>query len=221
MEPSDRRPKVIFCVSGGRRSLLHTTCVCPYCNKMISNKYNLKTHIVDKHTVQTERFICDLCNRVYSTKHSLATHTSTVHRGEKYVHHNTQDGFYSSTSLRPPQRQIINHSNSETSDQGDSKLMTNSSSVSRNLKAPSHIPKQKDPSSLEQFSGIIHKGIRDNFASTQPSESNASLAELAAQLLPAEPLEGGPTFEQMQSIAISINQNFPRGSFTSFSEDNI
>ncbi|XP_076055818.1 uncharacterized protein LOC143033965 isoform X3 [Oratosquilla oratoria] len=68
---------------GGRRSLLHTTCVCPYCNKVISNKYNLKTHILDKHTVQTERFPCELCGRVYSTKHSLATHMSTVHRGDR------------------------------------------------------------------------------------------------------------------------------------------
>ncbi|XP_068219512.1 protein abrupt-like isoform X8 [Palaemon carinicauda] len=68
---------------GGRRSLLHTACVCPYCNKVISNKYNLKTHILDKHTVQTERFPCELCGRVYSTKHSLATHNSTVHRGDR------------------------------------------------------------------------------------------------------------------------------------------
>ncbi|KAF2366193.1 Zinc finger C2H2-type, partial [Trinorchestia longiramus] len=62
------------CVAGGR-------CVCPYCSKVISNKHNLKTHITDKHTPQTERFLCKLCGRHYSTKHSLATHTSTVHRG--------------------------------------------------------------------------------------------------------------------------------------------
>ncbi|KAA0202371.1 hypothetical protein HAZT_HAZT012228 [Hyalella azteca] len=68
----DRR--AICCVAGGR-------CVCPYCSKVISNKHNLKTHITDKHTLQTERFLCKLCGRHYSTKHSLATHTSTVHRG--------------------------------------------------------------------------------------------------------------------------------------------
>lgn len=65
--------RAICYVAGGR-------CVCPYCNKVISNKHNLKTHITDKHTPQTERFLCKLCGRHYSTKHSLATHTSTVHR---------------------------------------------------------------------------------------------------------------------------------------------
>ncbi|KAG7170086.1 abrupt-like 3 [Homarus americanus] len=172
----------------GRRSLLHTACVCPYCNKVISNKYNLKTHILDKHTVQTERFPCELCGRIYSTKHSLATHTSTVHRGDRAAHHH-HARTVPATHPSPVALLPVPADNRQQQPMGVPQPLT------------------VDP----QMSG--GGGPVPVPTMTSTGSQGPSLAEVAAQLPPA-PLEGGPTHEQIQAMAQSLAQSLP--SFQSF-----
>ncbi|KAK7077165.1 hypothetical protein SK128_009774 [Halocaridina rubra] len=229
-----RRPQskdVCFAVSGGgRRSLLHTACVCPYCNKVISNKYNLKTHILDKHTVQTERFPCDLCGRVYSTKHSLATHNSTVHRGDR----TTQLSSHQQQQvLQPAQQQdhltLAIRSPTSSAHNPMSTLPATSSSLKVN--PPLHIDNSHPQPSLCQTLGPMpvesqhhlqpqhqqphHLHPSSNIGppmsstlSTLLTQPGPSLAEMAAQMPPA-PLEGGPSHEEVQAMAQSVVQSLP------------
>lgn len=186
-----------FAVSGGRRSLLHTACVCPYCNKVISNKYNLKTHILDKHTVQTERFPCELCGRVYSTKHSLATHTSTVHRGDRAAHHH----HHTHHTRHPP---------------ATTASSTTPAAPAHTLPSPTaHLPAlhvDARPQTLA-MAQPLPADPQVSGAGGGTGQGGPSLAEVAAQLPPA-PLEGGPSHEQIQAMAQSLAQSLP--SFPSF-----
>ncbi|XP_069186664.1 protein abrupt isoform X5 [Procambarus clarkii] len=178
---------------GGRRSLLHTACVCPYCNKVISNKYNLKTHILDKHTVQTERFPCELCGRIYSTKHSLATHTSTVHRGDRAAHHAHHHHHHHARAA--PATHLPGHADNRQQQQ--------------QLCGPQ--PLAGDP---QVSGGSVGGGGGGGVpVITSVGSQGPSLAEVASQLPPVT-LEGGPTHEQIQAMAQSLAQSLP--SFQSF-----
>ena len=56
---------------------------CPVCMKVLSNKYNLRTHLEDKHSPVQHAFPCPICKHVYKTKNSLHNHFSMRHRGLK------------------------------------------------------------------------------------------------------------------------------------------
>ncbi|XP_069186684.1 protein bric-a-brac 2 isoform X23 [Procambarus clarkii] len=56
---------------------------CPVCLKVLSNKYNLRTHMEDKHSPLQHVFPCPICRHVYKTRNSLHNHFSMRHRGLK------------------------------------------------------------------------------------------------------------------------------------------
>ena len=60
--------------------------VCPVCMKVLSNKYNLRTHMEDKHSPVQHAFPCPICQHVYKTRNSLHNHFSMRHRGLKMPH---------------------------------------------------------------------------------------------------------------------------------------
>jgi hypothetical protein len=52
---------------------------CPECGKIYSNNSNLKQHIVNVHTVQTEYISCYVCNKQFKTKQYLQIHLLSMH----------------------------------------------------------------------------------------------------------------------------------------------
>ncbi|XP_045776502.1 oocyte zinc finger protein XlCOF6-like isoform X1 [Maniola jurtina] len=54
--------------------------VCPKCNKTISNKYNLRLHIMHSHN-QPTTFTCEKCNKSYKSRGSLNYHHKIYHEG--------------------------------------------------------------------------------------------------------------------------------------------
>nr|XP_012229543.1 PREDICTED: broad-complex core protein isoforms 1/2/3/4/5 isoform X2 [Linepithema humile] len=52
---------------------------CPECGKIYSNNSNLKQHIVNVHTVQTEYISCHVCNKQFKTKQYLQIHLLSMH----------------------------------------------------------------------------------------------------------------------------------------------
>ncbi|EZA52360.1 Protein abrupt [Ooceraea biroi] len=52
---------------------------CPECGKIYSNNSNLKQHIVNVHTVQTEYISCYVCNKLFKTKQYLQIHLLSMH----------------------------------------------------------------------------------------------------------------------------------------------
>ncbi|KZC07155.1 Protein abrupt [Dufourea novaeangliae] len=52
---------------------------CPECGKIYSNNSNLKQHIVNVHTVQTEYVSCHVCNKQFKTKQYLQIHLLSMH----------------------------------------------------------------------------------------------------------------------------------------------
>ncbi|KAK3850407.1 hypothetical protein Pcinc_042886 [Petrolisthes cinctipes] len=69
---------------------------CPVCGKQISNKYNLRIHVRDKHEQQHgSRPICTVCRRNFKNANSLRVHTIKQHgylstrRRPKGLYHNS------------------------------------------------------------------------------------------------------------------------------------
>ncbi|XP_012270016.1 protein abrupt isoform X3 [Orussus abietinus] len=52
---------------------------CPECGKIYSNNSNLKQHIVNVHTVQTEYVSCHVCSKQFKTKQYLQIHLLSMH----------------------------------------------------------------------------------------------------------------------------------------------
>lgn len=52
---------------------------CPECGKIYSNNSNLKQHIVNVHTVQTEFISCHICSKQFKTKQYLQIHLLSMH----------------------------------------------------------------------------------------------------------------------------------------------
>lgn len=52
---------------------------CPECGKIYSNNSNLKQHIVNVHTVQTEFISCHICSKPFKTKQYLQIHLLSMH----------------------------------------------------------------------------------------------------------------------------------------------
>ncbi|KMQ88344.1 protein abrupt [Lasius niger] len=52
---------------------------CPECGKIYSNNSNLKQHIVNVHTVQTEYISCHVCSKQFKTKQYLQIHLLSMH----------------------------------------------------------------------------------------------------------------------------------------------
>ncbi|XP_031787229.1 broad-complex core protein isoforms 1/2/3/4/5 isoform X2 [Nasonia vitripennis] len=52
---------------------------CPECGKIYSNNSNLKQHIVNVHTVQTEYISCHVCAKQFKTKQYLQIHLLSMH----------------------------------------------------------------------------------------------------------------------------------------------
>ncbi|XP_046586280.1 protein abrupt isoform X4 [Neodiprion lecontei] len=52
---------------------------CPECGKIYSNNSNLKQHIVNVHTVQTEYISCHMCSKQFKTKQYLQIHLLSMH----------------------------------------------------------------------------------------------------------------------------------------------
>ncbi|XP_034943404.1 protein abrupt isoform X2 [Chelonus insularis] len=52
---------------------------CPECGKIYSNNSNLKQHIVNVHTVQTEYISCHICQKQFKTKQYLQIHLLSMH----------------------------------------------------------------------------------------------------------------------------------------------
>ncbi|XP_020279400.1 protein abrupt-like isoform X2 [Pseudomyrmex gracilis] len=52
---------------------------CPECGKIYSNNSNLKQHIVNVHTVQTEYISCYVCSKQFKTKQYLQIHLLSMH----------------------------------------------------------------------------------------------------------------------------------------------
>ncbi|KAK4306035.1 hypothetical protein Pmani_008395 [Petrolisthes manimaculis] len=86
---------------------------CPVCGKQISNKYNLRIHVRDKHEQQHgSRPICTVCRRNFKNANSLRVHTIKQHG-------------YLSTRRRP--RGLYHNSNSMgTGDQYQGETTTSS-----------------------------------------------------------------------------------------------
>ncbi|KAL7291353.1 hypothetical protein TKK_0014951 [Trichogramma kaykai] len=52
---------------------------CPECGKIYSNNSNLKQHIVNVHTIQTEYVSCHVCGKQFKTKQYLQIHLLSMH----------------------------------------------------------------------------------------------------------------------------------------------
>ncbi|XP_051158386.1 broad-complex core protein isoforms 1/2/3/4/5 isoform X2 [Leptopilina boulardi] len=52
---------------------------CPECGKIYSNNSNLKQHIVNVHTVQTQFISCHICSKQFKTKQYLQIHLLSMH----------------------------------------------------------------------------------------------------------------------------------------------
>lgn len=82
---------------------------CPECGKIYSNNSNLKQHIVNVHTVQTEYISCHVCNKQFKTKQYLQIHLLSMHGIRKrksymvYQMSSTQMPVHSIASPTPQQ----------------------------------------------------------------------------------------------------------------------
>lgn len=56
---------------------------CPECGKIYSNNSNLKQHIVNVHTVQTQYLVCHICHKQFKTKQYLQIHLLSMHNIRK------------------------------------------------------------------------------------------------------------------------------------------
>ncbi|XP_063979503.1 broad-complex core protein isoforms 1/2/3/4/5-like isoform X2 [Diachasmimorpha longicaudata] len=56
---------------------------CPECGKIYSNNSNLKQHIVNVHTVQTQYLACHICHKPFKTKQYLQIHLLSMHNIRK------------------------------------------------------------------------------------------------------------------------------------------
>ncbi|CAH0728686.1 unnamed protein product, partial [Brenthis ino] len=54
--------------------------VCPECNKVFSNKYNMLVHMRN-HNKSTTKFACDKCSKSYKSQGSLSHHQKVAHEG--------------------------------------------------------------------------------------------------------------------------------------------
>ncbi|KAK0179366.1 hypothetical protein PV327_005124 [Microctonus hyperodae] len=52
---------------------------CPECGKIYSNNSNLKQHILNVHTVQTQYISCHICQKPFKTKQYLQIHLLSMH----------------------------------------------------------------------------------------------------------------------------------------------
>ncbi|XP_069943024.1 protein abrupt isoform X3 [Cherax quadricarinatus] len=81
--------------------------ICPICNRVFSNKFNLKQHIINIHT-KGEGVECDLChkkckNKWYLRRHQVTHHGAPLKRNrnytmEKYVNDENDQGAKDTTS---------------------------------------------------------------------------------------------------------------------------
>ncbi|XP_044004146.1 protein abrupt isoform X2 [Aphidius gifuensis] len=68
---------------------------CPECGKIYSNNSNLKQHIVNVHTVQTQYISCHVCNKQFKTKQYLQIHLLSMHgirKRKRYPVYQVQPG---------------------------------------------------------------------------------------------------------------------------------
>lgn len=59
----------------------HTCCIC---EKVYSNRRNVKKHIETIHYQATEIF-CDLCPKIYFSKKDISNHMRTVHSEKRFI----------------------------------------------------------------------------------------------------------------------------------------
>ncbi|KAK7077164.1 hypothetical protein SK128_009773 [Halocaridina rubra] len=106
---------------------------CPVCNKRLSNKYNLRIHIRDKHETQEGcRPTCTTCRRTFKNANSLRVHSIKQHghlssrrrlraaaaaaaaAAAMYRHHHSSYSALNSalTSMHPPSNALNNHQSS-------------------------------------------------------------------------------------------------------------
>ncbi|XP_008544662.1 broad-complex core protein isoforms 1/2/3/4/5 isoform X2 [Microplitis demolitor] len=75
---------------------------CPECGKIYSNNSNLKQHIVNVHTVQTEYISCHVCQKQFKTKQYLQIHLLSMHgirKRNRYPVYQGPDGTQALNSL--------------------------------------------------------------------------------------------------------------------------
>ena len=56
---------------------------CPECQKEISSKSNLRTHIKSVHE-QSRDYICNYCDKTFKTSSSLQAHTERFHEEKRF-----------------------------------------------------------------------------------------------------------------------------------------
>ena len=54
---------------------------CGYCGKVLSNKYNWRIHVRDKHEQSGVQLFCNLCNKGCKSQDALRKHMTTYHKG--------------------------------------------------------------------------------------------------------------------------------------------
>lgn len=92
---------------------------CPECGKIYSNNSNLKQHIVNVHTVQTQYISCHVCGKQFKTKQYLQIHLLSMHGIRKrksypvYQAQPQQQQPFPSANQTPQQQQLSPFSNSE------------------------------------------------------------------------------------------------------------
>lgn len=73
---------------------------CPVCGKVLSNKYNLRIHVRDKHEAQAGSGpTCSTCHRTFKNQNSLRVHSIKQHgtvKKRKYNNLLYDDSIYSS-----------------------------------------------------------------------------------------------------------------------------
>ncbi|KAL6263378.1 hypothetical protein P5V15_006169 [Pogonomyrmex californicus] len=77
---------------------------CPECGKIYSNNSNLKQHIVNVHTVQTEYISCHVCSKQFKTKQYLQIHLLSMHgirKRKSYPLYQMQAHVQAQQSLQP------------------------------------------------------------------------------------------------------------------------
>ncbi|XP_011630708.1 broad-complex core protein isoforms 1/2/3/4/5 isoform X2 [Pogonomyrmex barbatus] len=77
---------------------------CPECGKIYSNNSNLKQHIVNVHTIQTEYISCHVCSKQFKTKQYLQIHLLSMHgirKRKSYPLYQMQAHVQAQQSLQP------------------------------------------------------------------------------------------------------------------------
>lgn len=86
---------------------------CPECGKIYSNNSNLKQHIVNVHTVQTEYISCQVCSKQFKTKQYLQIHLLSMHGIRKrksypLYHMQTHNAQTQQQSMQPASQISVN-----------------------------------------------------------------------------------------------------------------